>query len=41
MTADPFKTPPLGRAHRSLHGRTVLATHNPGKLIEMRDLMAP
>jgi len=41
MTADPFKATSLQRAHRPLRGRTVLATHNPGKLIEMRDLMAP
>jgi XTP/dITP diphosphohydrolase len=28
-------------AHRRLHGRLVIATHNPGKLREMRDLLAP
>jgi len=35
MAADPSPS------HRPLRGRTVLATHNPGKLIEMRDLLAP
>ena len=33
--------PCTSRAHRPLRGRTVLATHNPGKLIEIRDLLAP
>ena len=28
-------------AHRRLTGRVVIATHNPGKLTEMRDLLAP
>jgi XTP/dITP diphosphohydrolase len=37
--ADPCQATP--RAHRPLRGETVLATHNPGKLIEIRDLMAP
>jgi XTP/dITP diphosphohydrolase len=27
--------------HRALTGRLVIATHNPGKLREMRDLLAP
>jgi XTP/dITP diphosphohydrolase len=27
--------------HRKLSGRLVIATHNPGKLAEMRDLLAP
>jgi XTP/dITP diphosphohydrolase len=27
--------------HRKLTGRTVIATHNPGKLKEMRELLAP
>lgn len=27
--------------HRAISGRLVIATHNPGKLIEMRDLLAP
>ena len=37
MAADPCQA----TSHRPLRGRTVLATHNPGKLIEIRDLMAP
>jgi XTP/dITP diphosphohydrolase len=37
MAADPSQAP----SHRPLRGPTVLATHNPGKLIEMRDLLAP
>ena len=28
-------------SHRLLEGRLVIATHNPGKLAEMRDLLAP
>lgn len=28
-------------SHRSLAGRVVIATHNPGKLAEMRELLAP
>lgn len=28
-------------SHRRLSGRVVIATHNPGKLREMRDLLAP
>jgi XTP/dITP diphosphohydrolase len=27
--------------HRQIEGRLVIATHNPGKLAEMRDLLAP
>jgi XTP/dITP diphosphohydrolase len=27
--------------HRAISGRLVIATHNPGKLIEMRELLAP
>jgi XTP/dITP diphosphohydrolase len=27
--------------HRRIAGKLVIATHNPGKLIEMRDLLAP
>jgi XTP/dITP diphosphohydrolase len=34
----PAVTPP---AHRRISGRLVIATHNPGKLSEMRDLLAP
>ena len=37
MAADPCQA----TSHRPLRGRTILATHNPGKLIEIRDLMAP
>ena len=29
------------RPHRRLAGRLVIATHNPGKLAEMRELLAP
>ncbi len=32
-----MKEPP----HRRIAGRLVIATHNPGKLAEMRDLLAP
>jgi XTP/dITP diphosphohydrolase len=28
-------------SHRQLTGRVVIATHNPGKLAELRDLLAP
>ena len=28
-------------AHRRVTGRLVIATHNPGKLAEMRELLAP
>ena len=28
-------------SHRRISGRLVIATHNPGKLAEMRDLLAP
>ena len=28
-------------AHPALHGRIVIATHNSGKLVEMRDLLTP
>jgi XTP/dITP diphosphohydrolase len=28
-------------AQRRLHGKVVIATHNSGKLVEMRDLLAP
>ena len=28
-------------AHRRIAGRLVIATHNPGKLAEMRGLLAP
>jgi XTP/dITP diphosphohydrolase len=32
---------PNGAAHRRLAGRLVIATHNPGKLREMRELLVP
>ena len=32
---------PKGAAHRRLAGRLVIATHNPGKLKEMRELLTP
>ena len=31
----------MGTNHRRITGRLVIATHNPGKLAEMRDLLAP
>ena len=31
----------LDAAHRAISGRLVIATHNPGKLREMRELLAP
>ena len=27
--------------HRQITGKLVIATHNPGKLAEMRELLAP
>jgi XTP/dITP diphosphohydrolase len=33
--------PPSPGTHRPLEGRLVIATHNPGKLDEMRELLAP
>ena len=35
---SPQQTPPP--AHRRISGRLVIATHNPGKLVEMRELLA-
>jgi XTP/dITP diphosphohydrolase len=32
---------PLSVVHRPVSGRLVIATHNPGKLVEMRELLAP
>ena len=32
---------PQERAHPRLQGRIIIATHNAGKLVEMRDLLAP
>jgi XTP/dITP diphosphohydrolase len=34
-------SPAQARTHRQLAGPLVIATHNPGKLAEMRDLLAP
>ena len=31
----------MGGMHRQIDGRLVIATHNPGKLAEMRELLAP
>ncbi|WP_315723230.1 MULTISPECIES: RdgB/HAM1 family non-canonical purine NTP pyrophosphatase [unclassified Bradyrhizobium] len=31
----------MSSSHRKLTGRIVIATHNPGKLAEMRELLAP
>jgi XTP/dITP diphosphohydrolase len=40
VSAVPFRTAgPSG--HRQISGRLVIATHNPGKLSEMRELLAP
>ena len=33
--------PRASGVHRRISGRLVIATHNPGKLAEMRDLLAP
>ncbi|HEY6256099.1 MAG TPA: non-canonical purine NTP pyrophosphatase, partial [Xanthobacteraceae bacterium] len=33
--------PTLPRAHRQIAGELVIATHNPGKLAELRDLLNP
>jgi XTP/dITP diphosphohydrolase len=33
--------PSPASAHRRIGGRLVIATHNPGKLVEMRELLAP
>ena len=40
MSASP-RTSATAAAHRAITGRLVIATHNPGKLAEMRDLLAP
>jgi XTP/dITP diphosphohydrolase len=34
-------TAPSKTAHRRIEGRLVIATHNPGKLREMRELLSP
>jgi len=40
--AEPhFIRPPSSALHRPITGRLVIATHNPGKLAEMRELLAP
>jgi len=31
----------VSKGHRQIEGRLVIATHNPGKLAEMRELLAP
>ena len=31
----------MSTPHREIKGRLVIATHNPGKLAEMRELLAP
>jgi XTP/dITP diphosphohydrolase len=37
----PFIRPPSSVLRRRITGRLVIATHNPGKLAEMRELLAP
>jgi XTP/dITP diphosphohydrolase len=39
--ASNFIRPPSSAIRRPITGRLVIATHNPGKLAEMRDLLAP
>ncbi len=39
MSAREAASGAVGSAHRQISGRLVIATHNPGKLIEMRDLL--
>ena len=42
MSANPAANrAPGAPAHRPISGRLVIATHNPGKLAEMRELLAP
>lgn len=41
MSARSATSSPRGAAHRRLAGRLVIATHNPGKLKEMRELLMP
>jgi len=38
---SPSPAEPARASHRRLTGKVVIATHNPGKLAEMRDLLAP
>ena len=40
MTARPTTQMETAAAHRPIGGRLVIATHNPGKLAEMRELLA-
>jgi XTP/dITP diphosphohydrolase len=40
-TSPGFIRPPSSVARRQVTGRLVIATHNPGKLAEMRELLAP
>lgn len=41
MSGAPFQTVPPAVRPPKLAGRVVIATHNPGKLAEMRQLLAP
>ena len=41
MSARSTAVPERTAAHRRITGKLVIATHNPGKLEEMRDLLAP
>jgi len=41
MQPDNEIRPPSSVVCRPLSGRVVIATHNPGKLVEMRELLAP
>jgi XTP/dITP diphosphohydrolase len=41
VSARSTALPQPGPAHRRIVGKLVIATHNPGKLAEMRDLLAP
>jgi XTP/dITP diphosphohydrolase len=40
QAADERRSPALSVGHRRITGRLVIATHNPGKLAEMRELLA-
>jgi XTP/dITP diphosphohydrolase len=39
--SEPIIRPSSSVVHRAIRGRLVIATHNPGKLIELRGLLAP
>jgi XTP/dITP diphosphohydrolase len=41
VSARAASSRPHRAAHRPITGRLVIATHNPGKLIEMRELLEP